>query len=148
MGAGSKASQRRLTARERERKAMELRLAGATYAQIAQALGISQAGAHKAVMRALKRLNEKLNEQAEQVRRLELERLDRMLLALWPQAQKGNHGAVDRILRIMERRARLLGLDAPKSVDVTSGGEPLQIILDWGDGNADGDDAKAPSGPA
>jgi len=131
-GAGSKGSKRRIIAREREKRAMELRLAGATYAQIGEALGISAQAAHKAVMRALDRINEKLAEDAQKVLRLELERLDKMLLALWPQAQRGNQGAVDRILRIMERRARLLGLDAPHNVNV-SAAEPLQIVLRWED---------------
>jgi len=39
---------------------------------------------------------------------------------------------VDRVLRIMERRARLLGLDAPHNVNV-SAAEPLQIVLRWED---------------
>lgn len=43
--------------------------------------------------------------------RLELERLDALQAALWPEAMKGKHLAVDRILQISERRARLLGLD-------------------------------------
>lgn len=54
-----------------------------------------------------------LQEPADELRSLELERLDRLLLGVWSQAAKGNQGAVDRALKIMERRARLLGLDAP-----------------------------------
>lgn len=136
--ADSKASRRKVTARERELRALELRKAGLTYLQIAQQLGITEQGAHKAVMRTLKRLNERIMEQAAEVRRLELERLDAMLLSLWPQARKGNLGAIDRVLRIMQRRADLLGLDAPKGIDVTTGGEPLHVVLRWdGDGDAD-----------
>jgi hypothetical protein len=47
---------------------------------------------------------------------LELMRLERLHAAVWPQAIRGDVNAVDRVLRIMERRARLLGLDAPKRV--------------------------------
>jgi len=128
----SKVDNRIVRGRQREIESLELRKAGLTYRQIGERLGITEQGAHAAVMRALRRLNERITEAAEEVRRLELERLDRLLLALWPQAAKGNQGAVDRVLRIMERRARLLGLDAPKGVDVTSGGAPLsehKIIL-------------------
>ena len=128
----SKASKRRITARQRERQALELRMAGATYAKIAEALGISVAGAHGAVMRALKRLNEKVTEDAEEMRRLELERLDSLMLTLWPQAKRGNQGAIDRILRIMKRRAELLGLDAPARTDVTTKGQPITTIqFEW-----------------
>jgi len=52
-------------------------------------------------------------ETAEEIRRLELERLDAMLFAIGPEVRKGSYGAIDRALKIMERRARLLGLDAP-----------------------------------
>jgi len=46
---------------------------------------------------------------------MELERLDRMQLGLYEKAIKGHEGAVDRILRIMNRRASYLGLDiAPR----------------------------------
>lgn len=43
---------------------------------------------------------------------LELQRLDALQAALWNEAASGNVAAVDRVLRIMERRARLLNLDS------------------------------------
>lgn len=48
----------------------------------------------------------------------DLERLDQLVLALWRQASQGSLGAVDRVLRVLERRAALLGLDAPQRVDI------------------------------
>jgi len=45
---------------------------------------------------------------------LEALRLDQMQAALWQRATDGEVRAIDRILRIMERRARLLGLDEPE----------------------------------
>jgi hypothetical protein len=53
---------------------------------------------------------------ASELKAEELSRLDGMLRGLWPDARKGSHGAVDRVLKIMERRAKLLGLDAPVKV--------------------------------
>jgi DNA-binding CsgD family transcriptional regulator len=124
----SRGSASRLRAREREVRAFQLRLAGATYQQIADDLGISLGGAHKIIMRVLHRLEVTADETAEAVRRLEVERLDRMLLGLWPQATKGGQGAVDRVLRIMERRARLLGLDRPFRSEVSGPeGGPLEF---------------------
>jgi hypothetical protein len=114
----SKSSPRRIAATERQRKALELRKAGASYDQIAKQLGYrGRSGAHKSVMAALKKT---LKEPAESVRKLELARLDEMLLALWPQVKVGNHGAIDRALKIMQRRAALQGLDEPK-----------QVTFDW-----------------
>lgn len=98
-------------ARERQRKALELRKAGCTYEQIARQIGYRAiSAAEKAVKVALARLT---REPAEELRNLELQRLDSLFLTFWQQAKGGNQGALDRILRIMERRAKLLGLDAP-----------------------------------
>ena len=114
----SKASKKIVRGREREEEALGLRLGGLTYRVIGERMGISESGAYKAIIRALKRLNERIAEKAEEVRRLELERLDKMLRGLWPSALRGNQGAIDRVLRIMQRRAMYLGLDAPKALDV------------------------------
>ena len=98
-------------ARERRRRAVELRLAGATYAQIAARLDWSgPSGAHQEVARAL-RAGES---GADQLRELELARLDVLQAAVWPRAVAGRLEAVDAVLSIMRRRARLLGLVAPR----------------------------------
>lgn len=116
------ASQKCIAAAERARQALELRKAGAQYADIATTLRYADAsGAYRAVARALARLTA---EPAAELRELEVLRLDRMLQAIWDQVIRGNHGAIDRALRIAERRARLLGLDAPqKFAPTTPGGE-------------------------
>jgi len=41
------------------------------------------------------------------------------------------YAAADRLLRHWERLSRLEGLDAPARTDVTSGGEKLDIVLNW-----------------
>ena len=95
----------------RQLQALELRKAGVSYEAIAASLGYrDRSGAYRAVTAALKLT---LREPAEELRTLELERLDAMLLALWRRVQAGDEKTVDRVLHIMERRARLLGLDAP-----------------------------------
>lgn len=111
-GAGEpRTSPRRITAIERQRQALELRKAGCSYRVIADQLGYANAsGAIKAVAKALRA---SVQEPAAELRTLELERLDSLLRALWPQAIKGNTAAVDRVLKIMDRRAGYLGLDAP-----------------------------------
>ena len=109
----------RVRAHDRHLQALELRKAGCTYQQIAEQLGYANAkGAHKAVASALKAT---LREPADALRELELARLDTMLLALWRKVQAGDEHAIDRALKISERRARLLGLDAPA--------EPLTLEL-------------------
>lgn len=113
-----KASERLIESAERQRKALELRKSGLDYRSIAERLGYSSvAGVYKAVQVALKKT---LQEPADELRAIEVERLDRMLLGLWPKAIKGDTWAVDRVLKIMERRATLLGLDAPQKREVTT----------------------------
>ena len=105
---------RQVNAHERKLKALEMRKARASYAQIATALGVPKSTAWKLVQSALKQT---MQEPSDDVRKLELESLDRLQFALWQQATQGNHGAVDRVLRVMERRAKLLGLDAPSKTE-------------------------------
>jgi len=113
----------------KDAQALELRKAGASFDQIAQHLGYAQrSGAHHAVQRALRESLEKRNQDADEVRELELSRLDDMFLGLWKDAKAGKWLAVDRALRIMERRAAYLGLDAPKKQEISgSEGGPIQI---------------------
>lgn len=105
---------------ERRRQALELRKGGVHFQVIAEQLGYPAAGnAYRAIMKALKAT---LQEPADEVRALELERLDRMLLGVWSKAVGGDLKAIDRVLRIMERRAMYLGLDSPQKM--TLAGDP------------------------
>jgi hypothetical protein len=111
-------SARRLAAVDRQVEALKLRRAGKSFADIAQRLGYaSRSNAYTAVMHALRRT---LQEPADEVRRLEIERLDGLLSGLWERAAAGHLPSVDRVLAIMDRRAKLLGLDAPTRVDITA----------------------------
>ena len=120
--------EQQVKAYERQKEALSLRLVGLSYDAIAERLEFAnRSGAFRAVQAALKKT---LQEPADELRTLELERLDSMLLPMMAQAKKGNQGAVDRVLRIMERRAKLLGLDAPTKQEVTGkDGGPLVIAI-------------------
>ena len=112
----SKTSVRRLEAIEKQRQALELRLGGATLSEIARLLGYASAsGAVKAIDSAIMRT---LEEPADKVRKLELRRLDRLLLGIWDRAIRGDDKAIIRVLNIMDRRAKYLGLDAPTRIDL------------------------------
>lgn len=94
---------------QRHREAADLRRAGATYEEIAEAL--DYASASGAFYAAKQGIEAAIREGDEHTRQLELDRLDAMLLGLWPKARKGDVYSVDRVLKVMERRARFLGLD-------------------------------------
>jgi hypothetical protein len=113
---GTRTSAKNIEAKERQRKALELRKLGCGYQEIADKLGYaSTSSSHKAVKLALKELT---REPAEEVLKLELERLDVATRAIAKQVRDGHLGAIDRWLRIIESRAKFLGLHAPKESDV------------------------------
>ncbi len=93
-------------------EALKLRSRGFTYQQIADSAGCSKAAAYNRVKRALSDIP---REAAEEYRALESERLDALLAVATHQALTGKRSlfAIDRCLAIMDRRAKLLGLDAP-----------------------------------
>ena len=125
---------------ERRAFVLTLRKSGATYEHIAQAAmakfgedtlprGWDRRYAWMDVSRELKRLNEQNQDDVAEIKRLELERIDVALFAIWGQVQRGHLGAIDRFVRLSERRARLCGLDAATKTDVTSGGEKLPVPI-------------------
>lgn len=107
-------------------QALELRMAGATYEHIREKIGVrSRATAYNYVMRALDSQRE---EPSRKVRQLEIARLDRLLVSWWPRAvgyKKGDHQidpdihAAKYVLELLQRRHRMLGVDAPLKVDLT-----------------------------
>jgi len=110
---------------DREREALGLRQAGYTYDRIAQSTGYANAdGAWKAVRRAISR---SLQEPVAELVSLESARLDRLQTAVWAAAIKGDLGAVDRVLSIMARRAKLCGLD--QAPDAGQEIEAMKLML-------------------
>lgn len=105
----------RISATEKQRAALELRKEGHTFESIANELGYANpSGASKAVYAALKKT---IQEPADELRKLELERLDVMLRSLWPKVLQGSPRHVEIALKVMDRRTAYLGLDAPKQVE-------------------------------
>ena len=116
--AESMTSEKRLAELDKQRQALEFRKAGLGFEAIARQLGYrGPSGAYYAVATAMRRT---LQEPADELRALELARLDNLLRGIWVEARTGNVAKIDRVLKIMDRRASLLGLDAPQRYkDVT-----------------------------
>lgn len=113
----------KIVALEKQRQALELRKAGNTYEAIADELGYkNRSCAHKAVSTALRNI---VAPHVEELRTLEGERLDQMHAVLWDKAMAGDTRAVNLILRIMERRTKLFGLDTQIKSDQS--GEATQV---------------------
>jgi len=100
---------------EKDQKALELRKEGHSYESISEQLGYStRSASYKAVMRRLRDMDRPA---VSMLRELEVQRLDAMLYAVWNDVLQGDAGAVSAALKISERRSRLLGLDAPHSIE-------------------------------
>jgi hypothetical protein len=94
---------------------MEMRGEGLDYTTIGDTLGVSAGVARRLVQEGLQAT---VGEPAEEVRALEAFRLERLYKVCYGYAIRGDGAAIDRCLKIMERKAKLLGLDQPAEVDM------------------------------
>lgn len=117
----NRTSQKTIEAQERRTKAVALRKMGWSYGRISAQLGMTKSSVHKAVTKALTESQKHLDGEADLLRTQELDRLDDLQSFYWMDATKGNTKAGLQIIRVMERRAKLLGLDAPAKIAQTDG---------------------------
>jgi len=96
------------TARLKRTRAVELVAQGMSYEEVARAVGYGHRGrAHRALSRTL---SDREVEGVDELRAVELARLDRLQVSIWEQAVGGDVRAVAAVVRIIELRVRLLGL--------------------------------------
>lgn len=98
--------------------------------QIAEALGIHPSTAYRDTLAVRLEWQKHRVQLVDAALAEDLKRLEAAEKAIWVKVLKGDLLAIDRMLRIMERRAKLLGLDAPKRVDITA--RIRQIAIDAG----------------
>jgi hypothetical protein len=104
---------------ERQLLALELRKMGLSYRAIGTKLSVSHEQARQDVEAELESLSKEREGKLEQYRQLELERLDGIMKSLDNWVSAGNPQAVMAYLKAMERRAKLIGLDAPTKQETT-----------------------------
>lgn len=110
------AAERRLRRATLERQAVELRIAGRTFEQIAGDLGfVTRSAAYKAYQSAMNRM---VAEPVEELRALATQRLETLRFAHWTRALAGDVAASVMVLRIEKQLADLHGLNAPKEIDL------------------------------
>lgn len=138
--------------RVRAQKALDLRLAGMTYAAIAESLDYADpSGPRKAVDGLLRKVE---HEGVADLRQVEGHRLDRLQRAVWVNAVGGNLDAIKTVLSIMDRRAKLFGLNAPVALRVSEEmtdvefAEKMADLLDAAGPDAIGDLARRLPGGA
>jgi len=143
-------SRRKIIGLERQRDALDLRLQRYTFEAIGDKLGISKMAAKKSIDKAMQAYRDDIAAKVPELRALESATLDALqqklmeaVLIQIPISEINAEGvrverirteinmqAVDRVLNIMERRAKMLGLDMPTKIAPTTpgGDEEYQSI--------------------
>mgnify|MGYP001582291019 CR=1 FL=1 len=119
-------------AKERRNRSLLMRIEGQSYREIGRALDISEAQAHRDVMRRLLESSRLTDIEAGQLRELESQRLDILLSSVWKIASHGHLAAVDRAQRLIDQQSRLWGAYAPTKIASTdpSGKREYNVLTD------------------
>ena len=140
-----------------QERAVDMRLSGMSYVQIGNELDIEAGTAWTLVKTAYDNHVKQLSESIEQVREMELGKLDKIDAVLWGLLHEGGGvlvteedrltvhgpvrrtirrrpgigGVIDRLLAVQQRRSALLGLDAATKYEHTGpGGGPIALEAD------------------
>lgn len=105
--------------------ALALRRQGLTYEQVGKELGIPKKSAWRLIQSAIQDIT---YESVQEVRQIELSRLDAMLRGVWEKAIRGDVKAIVAALKISEHRCRLTGA-YPKDM-APSGGVNVNITVE------------------
>ena len=108
---GAKTAPSKIPAAARREKALELRAKGMSIRAIAGKLGVSKSQVQRDIVKELQAAAERRKKIAGLIIDLELAKLDELEQEAWKHIAAGELSAIDRVLRSMERRAKLLGLD-------------------------------------
>jgi hypothetical protein len=103
--------------RLRDAHAVRLRLEGLTYREVGERLGVGRKMAARVVQRGLRAVE---RDSAAELIELDNQRLDMLWRVMWPHAEAGSAPHAMVCLRALERRAKMLGLDAPSRTHVTA----------------------------
>ena len=125
--ASQRTSARALARVQLQTQALEMRMRGYGYNEIGIALGKSTARAHQIVSAALSEFNRRRDRLAEEETRVQLAQTNALLKRHFPLAGvNGDTEHTDRVLKLLDRRARLTGAYAPEKFAPTlPNGEPI-----------------------
>lgn len=126
MDSKQKASPKRVRCTTRQAEAMHFRVKGLSYEKIGEQMGITMQAAHKLVQHGLSATRIQLAEDVESVREVELQRLDLAIAVVMEHLEAKDVTATAHLVKLQERRAKLLGLDAPDKYEHAGpGGTPM-----------------------
>lgn len=102
----------------RAQAVLELAALGASVAEIAAVLEVPDEVVRRILVREERALHALDEETRERHRKLQVDRLEDLLLAHWPTALQGNARNANVVLKTLARQSALLGLDAPARSEV------------------------------
>lgn len=142
----------------RRQQVAEMYLRGQSQAEIGETLGCDQATVSRDLTELRKEWLDRSINHVDQKKAIELAKLDRLEVTYWEawerslkdaettisesggkfgsktilrrEGQSGNPAFLEGVLKCINKRCELLGLDAPKKTDLTSGGKPIQAGSD------------------
>lgn len=129
---------------DRDLRIFKMRQAGVAPNEIARRFGMTTGAVNAAIRRQLEKMNREALMAYPEVLRMELERLDSLQAAIWPLTQhrkvtlddgtevtvEPDLKAIQQVLSIIDRRARLLGMDATNvNISVDAVDSPVRVAL-------------------
>lgn len=126
-----KGAPRRIAAATRKQKALTMRRAGVTVEAIAAHLKVHPSTVYAWLKDAIAAIP---REEANELRLLELDRLDAIFRGHFAAAVGGDARAAETVLKVMERRARLLNLDAAHVAGLEQVGGLLDRLVNGTEG--------------
>ncbi|PSQ81736.1 MAG: hypothetical protein BRD40_03355 [Bacteroidetes bacterium QS_1_65_9] len=140
---GAQKPESKIDTKRRRKLVLELRKEGLLYREIAERIreqfrpselpkSYDASYVGQDLRRALQNVESDLQVEAQEMLRMELRRLNELQRAMWTKAMQGEGEAVDRVLKVMKRRANYLGLDEPDELDVDMGADPetIEALMD------------------
>ena len=103
-----------------KREILELRKRALPYAVISEQLGISVEEAKVLGKQAIMALGGDELVDVELAKRMQIEQIDAMISGIYVQATNGIYEAIDRMVKLLDAKAKLLGLNAPTRIDIDS----------------------------
>jgi DNA-directed RNA polymerase specialized sigma subunit len=97
---------------------VDLRLKGHSYPAIAKEVELSTGRVYQIVQEYVQEYREKHAEKIEHMIELEGQRIDRLMAVLWTRFEQGETPAASLILKALERRAKMLGMDKEEKSQV------------------------------
>lgn len=134
----SKTSPRRIRSVARQKQALEERLQGKTFEEIARTLGYScSSSAYRAVQAMIAKVPEPA---VKEYRLINTWRLNMMRVGNWDAAVSGDAKSIDTEIKIQQEEAKLLGLYAPTKTEYLGDqSAPIQLRVVYDDDNSTGD---------